>query len=424
MANAIPTDTLCAAPPPLADELENAYKAVFRGTVFDAENRLVSAQTLTNLPSSVPRKRVEFTYDYMSRRVGKTVSSWVSNAWATVETRANVFNGWDLLSEICNVQSQITTNLYVWGLDLSGSLQGAGGIGGLLSARLGTNNVCYTFDANGNVSDLVDSQSGSIAAHYEYSPFGETVVATGPLAKANPFRFSTKYTDDEIAMLYYGYRFYSPGFGRFLSKDPIGEEFVVRQLMRGNPLLAQSRLNRVSSQTQPYVFVFNDPQDKFDPHGLWPWTKYTEEGQTNGSVKITIKQPCVIVVLFGHGLASKPHSFVFEKPYTAGGFVGCDAGSTNTKIPGENQIDNLKLTDGDLVLGIEAKEYPDEEKFTYWLNKAKEGAKSKAKSICKDKSSCCKKVLIYGELAGSAWDEENWRQPAGWSETIKCDEVQ
>ena len=54
-------------------------------------------------------------------------------------------------------------------------------------------------------------------------PFGEVIRATGPMAKANPFRFSTKYQDDETDLLYYGYRYYSLSMGRWLSRDPIGE---------------------------------------------------------------------------------------------------------------------------------------------------------------------------------------------------------
>ncbi len=40
----------------------------------------------------------------------------------------------------------------------------------------------------------------------------------------NPFRFSTKYCDDESGYLNYGFRFYSPETGRWLNRDPIGEE--------------------------------------------------------------------------------------------------------------------------------------------------------------------------------------------------------
>jgi len=35
---------------------------------------------------------------------------------------------------------------------------------------------------------------------------------------------STKYFDDESELAYYGYRYYSPEMGRWLSRDPVGEE--------------------------------------------------------------------------------------------------------------------------------------------------------------------------------------------------------
>jgi RHS repeat-associated protein len=54
-------------------------------------------------------------------------------------------------------------------------------------------------------------------------PFGELLRATGPIVRANPFRFSTKYQDDETDLLCYGYRYYNPSTGRWLSKDPLEE---------------------------------------------------------------------------------------------------------------------------------------------------------------------------------------------------------
>ena len=43
------------------------------------------------------------------------------------------------------------------------------------------------------------------------------------MAKGNPFRFSTKYQDDESDLLYYGYRYYNASTGRWVSRDPLGE---------------------------------------------------------------------------------------------------------------------------------------------------------------------------------------------------------
>ncbi len=44
-----------------------------------------------------------------------------------------------------------------------------------------------------------------------------------PAAERNPFRFSTKFTDQASGLVYYGYRYYHPDWGRWISSDPIGE---------------------------------------------------------------------------------------------------------------------------------------------------------------------------------------------------------
>jgi RHS repeat-associated protein len=146
----------------------------------------------------------------MLRRVAKSVGG---------VTRTFLYDGWAMIQETSGTQ----TNSYVYGLDLSGSMQGAGTIGGILSASLNDAQAFYFYDANGNVSDLADV-SGNSLAHYEWDPYGNATVSTGILASTNPFRFSTKYTDDETGLVYYGYRYYSPGLGRWVSRDPIMEK--------------------------------------------------------------------------------------------------------------------------------------------------------------------------------------------------------
>ena len=83
------------------------------------------------------------------------------------------------------------------------------------------------YDANGNVTEVLKknpgNSAGSLAARYEYDPFGNTIRSTGTYADANPFRFSTKYFDTETTLYYYGFRYYDPTTGRWLSRDPIGE---------------------------------------------------------------------------------------------------------------------------------------------------------------------------------------------------------
>ncbi|MCP4398420.1 MAG: RHS repeat-associated core domain-containing protein, partial [bacterium] len=149
-----------------------------------------------------------------------------------------------------------STEYSVWGLDLSGSLQGAGGIGGLLLRNTDSGSFLYLYDANGNVDQLVNAADGSLAAHYEYDPFGKLLAASGPEADNNPFRFSTKYFDAETGLYYYGYRYYSPELGRWIHRDPIEE----------------------SGGQNLYGFAGNDPIGGIDVVGLFcpGGTPYTE----------------------------------------------------------------------------------------------------------------------------------------------------
>ncbi len=226
---------------------------------WDAENRLVAATTIEGLPADVPIVHVEFEYDYMSRRVGKNVYEWdagVTN-WIEQSTASFLYDGWNLLEEQTMSNDGAVTNHYVWGLDLSGSLQGAGGIGGLLAVVKGTNAYFPTFDGNGNVSEYVDA-SGDIVAHYEYSPFGETVVASGSMKDDFVFRFSTKYFCDEFGMGDWGRRWYSPSMARFINPDPIGRRggANLQQYARNNSVNHFDYIGLVTaSMTEPDVII-------------------------------------------------------------------------------------------------------------------------------------------------------------------------
>ncbi len=141
---------------------------------------------------------------------------------------------------------------FLRGLDLSGSVDGAGGVGGLLAVQVGAagpaslaNTVHFAaYDGNGNVAALVSGADGSVTAQYEYGPFGELVRATGPMAKVNPMRFSTQYADDVTGDVKYKHRNLDIDQGRFASRDPIGERgglnlygFVGNEAISGHDIL-------------------------------------------------------------------------------------------------------------------------------------------------------------------------------------------
>ena len=73
----------------------------------------------------------------------------------------------------------------------------------------------FCYDANGNSTGVVDT-NGFPAVRYSYDPFGHFLSASGDQQAAlqNSFRFSTKYTDLETGLVYFGYRWYDPVTGR------------------------------------------------------------------------------------------------------------------------------------------------------------------------------------------------------------------
>ena len=215
----------------------NQYSAIQSGTVaavaptYDADGNTLSDGTLVNQWDGENRlvtvtkpdgTQIACAYDAQSRRVRKTVTA---SGGVVLSDTAYLYDVWNLVAEYdlapANATAPALLATNTWGIDLSGSPQGAGGVGGLLSRNTNGTTYAYTFDGNGNVSETLDT--AGMAAHYEYGPFGEAVRVSGAMAGQNPFRFSTKYTDDETGLLYYGYRYYNPTTGRWINRDPSGE---------------------------------------------------------------------------------------------------------------------------------------------------------------------------------------------------------
>ena len=103
-----------------------------------------------------------------------------------------------------------------------------------LADHMGNVRHYYQFKASGS------KVTGQLVASYEYDAFGREVRAWGlntpatnqppglpasrPWADLLPFHYSSKLRDVDSGFNYYGYRFYDPGAGRWLNRDPIGEE--------------------------------------------------------------------------------------------------------------------------------------------------------------------------------------------------------
>jgi RHS repeat-associated protein len=159
--------------------------------------------------------------------------SHVGGMWGPLSFRYTT--AWNLTREIryiydgmLPIQERDGNNIpritHTRGLDLSGTLQRAGGIGGLLArtdhSTPEPTHSFYHADGSGNVTMLID-QNGLPVARYHYDPFGNMLAISGPLADANTYRFSSK--ELVSGVYYYGHRFYEPNLQRWLNQDPIGE---------------------------------------------------------------------------------------------------------------------------------------------------------------------------------------------------------
>jgi len=151
-----------------------------------------------------------------------------------VETRY-VYDGFTIMQER-DARNNLV-NEYTYGLGLPG------GIGGALQLNQGGALYSYLYDGRGNVTGLLDGV-GNLVQTYQYDPFGVQMASSGSVNQ--PLRFSTKPYDEQTGLSYYGFRFYAPALGRWMTRDPIGE--------RGGINL--------------FEFVGNNPTNLIDPFGL------------------------------------------------------------------------------------------------------------------------------------------------------------
>jgi len=267
---------------------------------YDAENRLLKFVLTPQAPESGSDFQEFYGYDYLGRRVFKQVDIFVSGNPVTIEKRRFIWDGWKLLEEldVRDPQAPAIARQYTWGLDLAGlsgavnSLEGAGTIGGLLAVAQAVEtheapnaepsvtaddagDFLFFYDGNGNVGQLVNWKNrgtelnpdyawadARLAAAYEYDPYGAVsamkgwdtnasppaLTTSGPIVIANRFRFSTKYFDANSGLHYFGYRYYSPRLGRWMSRDPIEE----------------------NGGANLYAYVANRAVTAIDPLGLTP----------------------------------------------------------------------------------------------------------------------------------------------------------
>jgi RHS repeat-associated protein len=260
-----------------------------------------------------PYRRLEFAYDWRSRRVSKKCFTGSPGSETVSDERRFVYDGWNLISEYEVVGGDLTIDrTYARGIDLSGTLQGAGGVGGLLSFDNGTSCFVPSYDGNGNLIGWM-KDTGACVAVCEYDAFGRRVVCEELEAGGAdcPIRFSSKYEDAETGLYYYGFRYYDPGTGRWMSKDPLAEHGALNL----------------------YEFIGNDATGSLDYLGLIKETRNapsiwdhlpssnTELGQEEWFEKVYPNLLAFARTLFSNDIDSWASTHCGGSPYPAPGRV-------------------------------------------------------------------------------------------------------
>lgn len=195
---------------------------------YNALNQLVSIATKTD-------KEV-FIYDFMGRRIATESYFKFDDEWILSTKRRYIYWRWNVIAEYVN---GIKNKTYIWGEDINGTLQDAGGVGGLLLEQNADGEYLPVYDGNGNIIAYKNDRGSTVSA-YVYDPFGNIIAHDG---MDFTYKFSTKEQDILSGMYYYGYRFYQPTIGRWISRDQIRELGGLNLFSTNNNLVSHWDVN-------------------------------------------------------------------------------------------------------------------------------------------------------------------------------------
>jgi RHS repeat-associated protein len=230
--------------------------------VWNEENELVT----NYVPASW---KSEFVYDGKLKRRIERDYSWNGGSWIQTNEIHFVYDGNVILQH--RDGNNLPTLTLTRGLDLSGSLQGAGGIGGLLALTENPSTLnaqrsatsFYHSDGNGDVTCLINA-SNSVVARAEYDPFGGFLSLSGSKAGVNRYWFSSKPIHWQSGKYDFLYRWYTPQLDRWITRDPAGGT-IGRNLynyVENNPLAKVDKFGLYSVSIQVTTIIRPpDPED-------------------------------------------------------------------------------------------------------------------------------------------------------------------
>ena len=199
-----------------------------RTYMWDAKNRLIRATSGADTH--------EWAYNGLDQRVSESKNGVLTKRW--------VWAGGNQPAEERNASGNVMRRFYPQGEQVWGT------------------NYYYTRDHLGSIREVLDS-AGSVVSSYGYDAWGRRTLQTE--SDIATFGFTGHMENAELALVFTKYRAYDPETGRWLSRDPIGEEGGINL----------------------YGYVGNNPVNWVDPLGL------------ETAVQIGVRAPGSINV-FGH----------------------------------------------------------------------------------------------------------------------------
>ena len=139
------------------------------------------------------------------------------------------------------------------------------GPSGLLARTTATRTLLFAFDALGQLSQQVIAGAGTIAATYLFDAWGTRAFSSADTAATSDpysgYGSSSGYISDwETGLQLLGHRYYDPGTGRFLNRDPIG----------------------MAGGVNVYAYCRNSPIFLRDTTGALPWQPLPPNGNWGG----------------------------------------------------------------------------------------------------------------------------------------------
>ncbi|WP_374090157.1 RHS repeat-associated core domain-containing protein [Methylomicrobium lacus] len=179
-----------------------------RTYLWDAENRLLQVNLKTQ-----PGVSYQFRYDGLGRRV-----AIITTNGTTTETRY-LWCG----EKLCQSRTAIDTVSRHYYPE------------GEFSPPTGTG-LYYSPDHLGSVRDVLNIQTGAVVASYDYDTYGQPIQSAG--TTATDLRYAGLFNLQAAGLYLANYRAYDPETGRWLSRDPIGEDGGVNlyAYVNGNPV--------------------------------------------------------------------------------------------------------------------------------------------------------------------------------------------